>query len=200
MRKIEVMSRILVATLAGMAMGCAGMADTMTRAAGIGTVSEETGSDSTRTVYMSPAWLYKPGDDLTEPDPVKLGALWTSASPDFVALTLQHSFEGSRGLPVEFSEASIEINGEDTIFSMVGKTRHETRGYENSTKVSLNYFLVPMPFFESMLSAKKVLLDVKTDGQDFEAELSIERMPGGQSTAILHLRDFMAHVRKNIKP
>lgn len=104
------MKRIAFIWIIGLIIsGCASMADVSSKMAGIGTISEEKSTfDNATIISMSPAFLYAEGEWLGVP--VKLGARWSSNSPDYVALIMSYSsntYGSSSSLYTNFGSSTL---------------------------------------------------------------------------------------------
>ena len=71
--------------------GCASMADSMNKMAGLGVVSTEKSTfDGSETVTVTPNWLYE-SEGTWSANSVKMGAHWSDAAPNYVALDLSYA-------------------------------------------------------------------------------------------------------------
>lgn len=169
-------------------VGCADMASKM---AGLGVVTEEKSTfDGATIVNVSPQWLYDP--DGSFGNSVKLGARWSSKSPSHVALTLQSS--GYMSL----KSIDININGDIKSYNSGSSTMLDNSGFNTVSKTiyteSKNSIVIPYSVLNDMVSAQDCRLRIHTSKGYEDALFSIERMPGGQGTAILSIKEFMAKV------
>ncbi|WP_440053278.1 hypothetical protein ACSLBF_10025 [Pseudoalteromonas sp. T1lg65] len=178
--------------------GCAAVADSMSKMAGIGVVTEEVSTfDNAKIVNMSPAFLYAEG---SWGNNVKLGARWSSKSPDYVALVLSYSSDvsSSRSSYLNLSGLDINIDGKISSYKTGRLTNHEGGDYNNVTRTiytkSENAVVVPYSILEQMMQAKDCRLRIHTSKGYEDAQFSIERIPGGQGTAILSMREFVANI------
>lgn len=192
----------LLALLCALVSGCAGMADSMTQLAGIGVVEEEKSTfDGATIVKMSPAFLYREGSGLGDGVNTKLGARWTSKAPDHVALILSYGSSVSSGgaTYVNFSGMDVNIDGAISEYKTGGLTSHDSSGYNPVSRTiyteSQNTVVIPLSTLQKMMTAKDVRLRIHTSRGYEDAQFSIERSSGGQSTAIFHLREFMSRVQ-----
>lgn len=189
---------LLVAFAALTLSGCASITDTMSKAAGMGVVSEKTSAfDNATTVSVSPAVLWAKG---SWGNRVKLGANWTSAAPDSVALVMAEDSNVTGGAPAYVGISSIELNidGAKSMYSPGGSTHLDSSGYNNVSNTiytsSTNAVVIPYPVLQSMVAAKDCRLRIRTSEGFEDAQFNLERIPGGQPTALLSIREFMARV------
>lgn len=198
---------LAITALLGVLAGCQSMADASSALAGVGRVTEEKSSfDNSTTVRMAPAWLYREGAGIMGV-PVKLAAAWTSAVPDKIILipTYESSTSGSfyagNSLYTTFHGIDINIEGEILSFPAIGQTDMDRSGYNTVTHsiYTSSSRPVPVPFevFQRMMTAKDCRLRIITGNGAVEAHFHIERIPGGQATAIIPLRTFADAVAKN---
>lgn len=178
--------------------GCAGMADTASKIAGLGVVSKQRSTfDDSTIVQVTPTWLYAKG---SWGNRVKLGARWSSASPDVAALVLSYdsSTSGAGPMYVGLSGIDVNIDGAITSYSANSSTDLGSSNYNTVSKTiytqSSNAVVIPYSILQSMVSAKDCRLRIHTSKGYEDAEFSIERIPGGQGTAILSIREFIAEV------
>lgn len=193
--------RFIVIAFCGLVHGCAGMADAMSGLAGLGVISEEKSTfDGASIVRMSPAFLYREGATLGVP--FKLGAQWSDKSPNHVALILSYSSDiasgGGRSY-LNFEGLDINIDGKISNYNVGGPTSHESGTYNTVSRTiyteSRNSVVVPISVLQDMLSAKDCRLRIRSSRGYEDAQFSIERIPGGQGTAILPLREFASKVQ-----
>jgi hypothetical protein len=159
--------------------------------AGLGVVTEEKSTfDGAIIVNVSPQWLYDP--DGSFGNSVKLGARWSNKSPDHVALVLHSSGY------ISLQSIDININGDIKSFKSNSLTMLDNSGYNTVSKTiyteSQNSIVIPYQILEDMVSAKDCRLRIHTSKGYEDANFLIERMPGGQGTAILSIKEFMAKV------
>lgn len=196
---------LLMCLLALVLTGCAGMADVSSKIGGIGTISEEKSTfDNATIVSMSPAFLYAEGEWLGLP--VKLGARWSSNSRGYVALIMSYSsntYGSSSNIYTNFSGLDVNIDGKITSYKTSGSTMHSDSGYNTVSRTiyteSKNSVIVPLTVLKAMLAAKDCRLRINTGDGYVDAQFSIERIPGGQGTAILPMREFVAKVESKLK-
>ena len=100
---------------------------------------------------------------------------------------------------VNFAGLDINIDGAISEHKTTGLTTHDNSGYTTVSRTiyteSSNAVVIPLATLQKMMDAKDVRLRVNTSRGSEEAQFSIERTAGGQSTAIMHLREFMSRVR-----
>ena len=199
---MRVVQRILkiVALVSCLALnGCAEMADSASRLANIGVIEQEKSTfDGATIIKMSPAWLYREGALMGVP--VKLGARWSSKSPDFVALILSYQSDVAVGSAsyVGFTGLSVNIDGQFSNYKVGAPTSYENSGYNTVSRTiytgSTNSVVIPLVEFKRMLAARDCRLRIETTKGYQDAQFSIERIPGGQGTAIIPMREFLARI------
>jgi len=179
--------------------GCAGMADATAKMAGLGVVTEEVSTfDGAKIVEVSPNWLYDP--DGSWGNSVKLGARWSSATPDYVVLVLSYSsnVSGYGKSYISLSGIDINIDGDISSFSSNKPTDLDSSGYNSVSKTiyteSSNAVVVPYSVLQDMVTAHDCRLRIHTSEGYEDSRFSIERIPGGQGTAILSFREFINKV------
>lgn len=179
--------------------GCAGMADATAKIAGLGVVTQENSTfDNATIVEVSPNWLYDPNGSWG--NGVKLGARWTSKAPKFAALILSYSSNtsGSNAVYVGLKGIDINIDGDIKSFTSGQPTNLDSSAYNTVSKTiyteSKNAVVVPYSTLEKMVSAKDCRLRIHTSKGYEDAQFSVERIPGGQGTAILSFREFVSSI------
>lgn len=179
--------------------GCADMADTASRMANIGVVEQEKSTfDGASIIKMSPANLYREGAMMGVP--FKLGARWNSKAPDQVALILSYQSDVSVGSSayVGFSGLSVNIDGKISSYRVNAPTSLDNSGYNTVSRTiyteSANAVVIPLVELKRMLAARDCRLRIETNKGYQDAQFSIERIPGGQATAIIPLREFMGRI------
>ena len=191
--------KILLALIVAFAVsGCASMADGMSKAAGLGVVKQETSTfDNATIVSASPTFLYAKG---SWGNSVKLGARWSSASPDAVALILAYdsNVSGYGSAYLGLTGIDINVDGDISSHKAGGATDLDSSGYNTVSKTiytsSKNAVVIPYALLERMVAAKDCRLRIHTSKGYEDAEFSIERIPGGQGTAILAIKEMMAKI------
>jgi len=190
---------IAVAVLLALS-GCAGMADATSKMAGLGVVTlEKSTFDGATIVEVSPNWLYDP--DGSWGNSAKLGARWSSNASEFVALVLSYSSNASGYGAAYIGLSGIDINIDGDIKSFLSEkpTNLDSSGYNSVSRTiyteSKNTVVIPYSTLERMVSAKDCRLRIHTSKGYEDSRFSIERIPGGQGTAILSIREFMGKVR-----
>ena len=182
-------------------IGCAGMADSMNKMAGIGVVTVENSTfDDAKIIKVTPTWLY---EDTGSMDNIrtKLGARWTDKTPDYVALDLAYdsNTSGYSEIYLGFTGVDINIGGKITSFKTNNLTILKSSGYNTVSNTiytkSENSVIIPMSLLEEMVSADDCRIRIYTSQGYEDAVFSIERSSGGQGTAILSIREFIATVK-----
>lgn len=194
MKGIMVITALAALTLAG----CASITDTMSKAAGMGVVTEHTSTfDNATTVNVSPQVLWAKG---SWGNRVKLGANWSSASPDYVALVMAEESNVTSGAPayVGLSAIDMNIDGETMTYTVGSSTHLGSSAYNNVSNTiytsSTNAVVIPYAVLQRMVAAKDCRLRIHTSEGYEDAQFNLERIPGGQPTALLSIREFMARV------
>jgi hypothetical protein len=192
------MKYLLLALLVLIVSGCSSMADGMSKMAGLGVVSESKSTfDDSRVVSVSPAHLYVKG---SWGNTVRLGARWSDSEPDLVALIMEQSSSTSTAgrAYIGLQGLDINIDGEILSYDANSSTKLSNSGYNTVSKTiytsSRNAVVVPYAVFVKMLEAKDCRIRIKTSDGYEDSLFSTERIPGGQGTAILAMRDFRAKV------
>ncbi|WP_134082400.1 hypothetical protein [Thiohalophilus thiocyanatoxydans] len=175
------------------------MADATSKMAGLGVVKQEKSTfDDATIVEVSPNWLYDP--DSSWGNSVKLGARWSSNAPEHVALVLSHSSNtsGSGAAYVGLSGVEINIDGDIKSFSSGKPTNLDSSGYNSVSRTiyteSKNTVVIPYSLLERMVDSKDCRIRIHTSKGYEDARFTIERIPGGQGTAILSIREFIEKV------
>ncbi|GLS27719.1 hypothetical protein [Marinibactrum halimedae] len=188
--------------LAGVLISCAGMADSMSKLSGLGVVSKEKSTfDGATLIKVSPTFLYDP--ESTWGNQVKLGARWSSKAPEYVALVLSYSSDVASAKSAYLSLTGIDINTDGNIesFKSGKSTNLDSGGYNTVSKTiyteSTNSVVVPYSLLQQMVSAEDCRVRIHTSKGYEEAIFSKERIPGGQGTAILSIREFIAEINKH---
>lgn len=195
------MKSLLVACLCLLTAGCASMADSMSGLSGLGQVTQHKSSfDGSITVDMSPAWLYDETRSIFDPVPFKLGAQWQNTDPDSVLLVIAFdSSTGANRLYTNFQGVDINIDGQITTHKVIGSTQHERSNYNTVSQSiytsSSNAVAIPLERLEKMVAAKDTRIRIRSTSGEASAQFSTERIPGGQATAIIPMRTFLANVR-----
>lgn len=196
---IKILPMLFAIILLPALSGCAGMADATSKIAGLGVVTQEKSTfDGATIVEVSPNWLYDPEGSWG--NSVKLGARWSSNAPEFAALVLSYSsnISGSSAAYVGLSGIDINIDGDIKSFSSGKPTNLDSSGYNSVSRTiyteSKNTVVIPYSILERMMAAKDCRLRIHTSKGYEDARFSIERIPGGQGTAILSIREFIGKV------
>lgn len=193
----------LVAALIAVAVsGCASMADGMSKAAGIGVVSEARSSfDGALEIEMTPAFLYNEEYVMTAV-PVKLGARWASTTPDAIGLVFAYeastNYQSGQPLYLSINAVDINIDGQITTHQAATASRHGHSGFNTVSRTiyteSRNLIALPIEKVKAMMAAKDTRLRIQTSEGSVTVQFSVERIPGGQATAIIPMREFIARV------
>lgn len=190
----------VAATLAAFGLtGCATMTDAMSAAAGMGVVSEHHSTfDNATEVSVSPMPLWAKG---SWGNAVRLGAHWSSATPDYVALEMSYQANANYGsaMYTSFSGMDINVDGEISQWQTGAPTKFDSSNYNTVSRTiytaSKNSVVIPYALLQRMVAAKDCRLRFHTGDGYEDAQFNIERIPGGQATAILSIRKFMAKVK-----
>ena len=179
--------------------GCTSMADSFTKLAGVGVVSKEVSDfDGSKIVRVSPAHLYNPNAGMLGMY-TKLGGYWNSNTPELVALILENNSQAGYGQSyLSYQGLDINIDGKQYSYEVDGTTKFDNSGYNTVTQTiytsSKNAVTIPYEVLKSMMTAKDCRIRINTGNGSETAMFSTERIPGGQSTAILHFREFIQAV------
>jgi hypothetical protein len=178
--------------------GCATMTDAMSAAAGMGVVSESHDTfDNATNISVSPMPLWAKGSWGNQ---IQLGALWLSSHPDLVALQMSYRTDVNAGGDVYKSFAGMDINvdGNVTHWESTAPTNLGSSNYNTVSKTiytsSSNVVVIPYSLLQQMVMAKDCRLRIHTSDGFEDSQFNIERIPGGQATALLSIRKFMARV------
>lgn len=174
----------------------------MTELAGVGVIEERTASfDNATVITLSPAFLYSETASKWTGFPYKLGARWTSSSPDSVAIVLAHSSNtsgSSSNIYTNFTGLGVNIDGKIVSYKTSGFTRHDSSAYNSISKTiyteSRNSVIVPLVVLKAMVAAKDCRLRFHSTDGYLDATLSAEKFPGGHPTAIVPLRKFLGRI------
>ena len=179
--------------------GCANMADSMNKMAGVGVLSEEQSTfDSAKIIKVSPNWLYESQKSWTA-NSIKLGARWNSAAPDLVVLDLSYDSSTSGGATyVSLQGMDLNIDGEKSSYKTEGSTLLNSSNYNTVTKTiytnSKNSIIIPLSTLKSMVNAKDCRIRIHTSKGYEDSIFSIERSDSGQGTALLSIKQFIEKV------
>lgn len=180
-------------------VGCAGMADSMNEMAGLGVVSEDTSTfDGAKVISVSPNWLYESKETWTANN-VKLGARWSSNSPEEVALILSYSSStSSNSTYLGLKGIDINIDGEISSFSSGRSTMLDNSSYNTVSKTiytsSENTVIIPFKLLTEMVNSNSCRIRIHTSKGYEDAIFSIERSDSGQSTALFSFKKFLTKV------
>jgi len=185
---------ISMATLSG----CATMTDAMSTAAGMGVVSTSRDNFNGGTnVSVSPMPLWAPGSWGNQ---VQLGAIWTSSAPDSVALEMsfRSNVNAAGSAYASLSGMDIKVDGELTKWRTGAPTSLNSSAYNTVSKTiytsSSNAVVIPYALLQRMVAAKDCRLRIYIGSSYEDAQFNLERIPGGQPTALLSIRKFMVKV------
>lgn len=141
--------------------------------------------DGTHTVELAPAPLYTGKPD-QEASPYRMGALWNSASPDNVVLTLQYRSSTERGnLYTEFRGLDVNVGGQQQHFAVLGSTGQQSSPLQPSNDrqpgkpiwtSSNGSVAVPVTLFRQMLTASDVRLRIRTSNGYSDVLFSVDQM------------------------
>lgn len=196
MKKNLITSLLLMITIL---TGCMEAFDSMNRLAGMGDVTEEVSTfDNATIVNASPAPLWREGSWYNF---YRLGATWSSASPDYIALVLSYKTDTDslNGAPfVHFTGLQINIDGEIHSFSTIGSTKMDNSSYNSVMNTiytsSTNTVIIPYELLKRMVNAKDCRLRILTSHGSEDSQFSIERIPGAAQTAIVAFRTLISKV------
>lgn len=187
--------KILFAAALVAISGCAAM-DKM---AGLGVVSQHTSTfDNSTVIEVSPNSLYDPAS--TWGTPLQLGARWSSAVPDSVALVMAYNSNVSSGSPayLNLNRLDISIDGEILSYSAGQSTDLSSSGYNTVSRTiytsSKNAVVIPYSVLQRMVAANDCRLRIHTSKGYQDVKFSSERIPGGKATAIVTIKEFMIKV------
>ncbi|WP_444941223.1 hypothetical protein [Microbulbifer sp. ZKSA004] len=197
---MKMISYCLLVFLAVMALsGCTGMADAMSKMGGQGVVTEKVSTfDGAKVVEVTPQFLYNPKRLMG--NSYKLGARWNSLSPGYLALIMEYSSSSSMdSAHVNLTGLEVNISGSIYSFKTAELTDHSNSGWNSVSRTiyttSTNSVAVPIGLLEEMLAAEDVRIRIHSGDGYEDSVFSEERIPGGQPTALLSLREFMARVQ-----
>ena len=177
--------------------GCAGLADSMNKMAGLGVISEEVSAfDGAKIIKVTPNWLYESDGQWVS---TKLGARWTSAAPDYVDLIMSYGSDAKSATTyLGFSGMDINIDGKKSSYKTNKQTSLDSGSYNNVSNTiyttSKNSIVIPLSTLTNMVNAKDCRLRIYTSKGYEDVTFSIERSSGGQGTALLSLREFITKV------
>jgi len=197
MKSLRVLT-IAVAFSALALTGCASMTDAMSAASGMGVVSESHDTFNNGTnVSVSPMPLWASG---SWGNKVQLGALWVSGSPDQVMLEMSYrsNINAAGNAYTGLTGMDINVDGEVTHWKAGAPTNLDSSQYNTVSKTiytsSSNVVVIPYALLQRMVVAKDCRLRIHMGGGYEDAQFNIERIPGGQPTALLSIRKFMVKV------
>lgn len=182
--------------------GCASFADSMTALSGVGKVTKEHSEfDGATVVRMTPAFLYG-GDKSIMGLTTKLGAFWSSNNPEYVSILLENNSQTGYGQAyVGFNGLDVNIGGEKLYFDADGPTKLSNSGYNTVSQTiytkSHNTVVMKLETLKRMVEAEDCRIRINTSDGFETAHFHEERIPGGQSTAKLHYKEFLAKIYEN---
>jgi len=171
----------------------------MDKLAGLGVVTQHTSTfDNATVIEVSPNSLYDPGSAWGTP--LQLGARWSSAAPNSVALILAYNSNVSSGTPAYLSLTGLDINIDGAIssYSAGQSTDLSSSAYNNVSNTiytsSKNAVVIPYSVLQSMVAAKDCRLRIHTSKGYQDILFSTEHIPGGKEAAIVSIKEFMTKV------
>jgi len=166
--------------------------------AGKGVVSQRTSAPGDATVIeVTPDALFDPGD--MRGTPLRLGARWTSDTPQSVALLLSYESTVSSDAPTVQSFQALEISIDGQVWSFPASKPSDTNSsFDNAVSHTIytssrGEVLIPYAMLQRMVTAKDCWLRAMGSGYR-DAKFSTERLPGGKPAAIVSIRAFVAKV------
>lgn len=194
---------LLVAGAAAMAItlsGCAAMAEAGNKAAGLGQITQERSSfDGATIIQASPHFLYNSEKPMMSATlSAKLGARWSSKTPDLVYLVVRYDAGFSGPSFTNIRGVDINIGGQVSQFDAGGLTNHSSSGYNTVAgtvfTASENGVVIPLELLRKMISAPDCRVRIRTmDGYE-DATFSVDRIPGGQTTAKASLGQLLSAI------
>jgi hypothetical protein len=171
----------------------------MDKLAGLGVVTQHTSTfDNATVIEVSPNSLYDPGSAWGTP--LQLGARWSSAAPNSVALILAYNSNVSGGMPAYLGLTGLDINIDGSISSYaaaqptdLSSSSYNTVSHTIYTS-SKNAVVIPYSVLQRMVTAKNCRLRLHTSKGYQDADFSTEHIPGGKATAKVSIKEFMGKV------
>lgn len=177
---------------------CATLDDAMGAASGMGVVSEEHSTfDGATILTVSAMPLWAKG---SWGNAIRLGAHWTSAVPDMVALDMSYAsnINSSASAFTQISGIDINTDGEITTWRANTPTQLANSSYNTISHTiytaSSNSVVIPYSLLQRMVAAADCRLRIHTGDGYEDAQFNLERIPGGQATAIVAIKKFMVKV------
>jgi hypothetical protein len=135
----------------------------MDKLAGLGVVTQHTSTfDNATVIEVSPNSLYDPGSAWGTP--LQLGARWSSAAPNSVALILAYNSNVSGGMPAYLGLTGLDINIDGSISSYaaaqptdLSSSSYNTVSHTIYTS-SKNAVVIPYSVLQRMVTAKNCRL------------------------------------------
>jgi hypothetical protein len=132
--------------------------------------------------------------------PLQLGARWSSAAPNSVALILAYNSNVSGGMPAYLGLTGLDINIDGSISSYaaaqptdLSSSSYNTVSHTIYTS-SKNAVVIPYSVLQRMVTAKNCRLRLHTSKGYQDADFSTEHIPGGKATAKVSIKEFMGKV------
>ena len=171
----------------------------MDKLAGLGVVTQHPSTfDNATVIEVSPNSLYDPGSAWGTP--LQLGARWSSAAPNSVALILAYNSNVSGGMPAYLGLTGLDINIDGSISSYaaaqptdLSSSSYNTVSHTIYTS-SKNAVVIPYSVLQRMVTAKNCRLRLHTSKGYQDADFSTEHIPGGKATAKVSIKEFMGKV------
>jgi len=171
--------------------GCASMTDMMDGASGLGKFNIDKNSFNDETVIsLTPDTLYDPEASMFSPVSARIGAVWTSQSPNFINIAFQQD-----GGYIRFQEVSFKVDGETKTYN-IGLSDLGFDDTKLSGMKSTAYALMPIGDFRNLLSANTCQMKIEKDTGYELADCKLDRIPGGKKTAIMGLRKVLDAIDK----
>ena len=188
MKKITVLASSVLLT------ACTSMTDMMDGASGLGALSIDQDSfDGTTIISLTPDTLYDPEASVFNPVDSRIGAVWSSESPDFVHLAFQQD-----GGYVNFTEISFNIDNSIKTYT-IGLSDLKFSSTHLGGMKSTAYSIISTSVFKEILSADTCRMRIKKDTGNEQADCKLDRIPGGKKTAILGFRKMLTAIEENTK-
>lgn len=182
---------------------CANMADSMGKMAGLGAVSSTTASfDGSTTITVSPNHVYETAEKWVAND-IRLGAHWSTKSPDYVAIDLLfQSAVGSGQAYLSLKKLEVNIDGEMYSYDAVGNTKLKSSSYNTVSKMiytdSKNSVIVPLDDLRKMIGSANCKMRVTTSEGFEDIFFSMDRHSNGQSTARFSIKELLIEIDRQL--
>lgn len=173
--------------------GCA----TLDQLTGRGVVTQRTsGFDNATVIEASPNALANVDGTWTEP--LELGARWSSATPDSVALVLGWvSGAGDTQVLRDTRAFFINIDGKISQYSAgqpTGRAASAGRAPGSSRLYATNEIVIPYSVLEQMTAARDCRIRIQTGTGYNDFDFTRDHASGGKPTAINAISELMAKV------